>query len=78
MDVEESVRLRLEILYAQLGKKHTFEEGVSNITTLLQDRYPDASPDLRKSVFHLSSFIVQFCCLLILFDLYFIQFYHFV
>ncbi|KGN55399.1 E3 ubiquitin-protein ligase AIP2 [Cucumis sativus] len=53
MDVEESVRLRLEILYAQLGKKHTFEEGVSNITTLLQDRYPDASPDLRKSFYYI-------------------------
>lgn len=72
------MRLRLEELHKDLGKKQRFEEAVSTIISLLQDRYPTASPSLRKSVFHLSPLFVQFCCLLILLDLYFIPLFHFV
>lgn len=50
MESEDSVRLRLEELHKDLGKKQKFEESVSTIVSLLRDRYPTASPSLRKSV----------------------------
>ncbi|XP_038896807.1 E3 ubiquitin-protein ligase AIP2 [Benincasa hispida] len=51
MESEDSVRLRLEELHKDLGKKQRFEEAVSTIISLLQDRYPTASPSLRKSFY---------------------------
>ncbi|KAL4022172.1 hypothetical protein IC575_015897 [Cucumis melo] len=53
MESDEAVRLRLEELYKVLGKKQTFEEAVSTLFSLLQDRYPNASPDLRKSFYYI-------------------------
>ncbi|XP_022146054.1 E3 ubiquitin-protein ligase AIP2 [Momordica charantia] len=51
MESEDSVRLRLEELHKDLGKKQKFEESVSTIVSLLRDRYPTASPSLRKSFY---------------------------
>lgn len=50
MESEEGLELRLQGLQKQLGKKQEFEEAVSSIKSVLQQRYPSASPPLRRSV----------------------------
>lgn len=41
----------LQALQRKLGKKQSFEEAVAGISSLLRDRYPSASPVLRKSIY---------------------------
>ncbi|KAK4600497.1 hypothetical protein RGQ29_010227 [Quercus rubra] len=45
---EECLKQELEELQKQLGKKLKFEEAVSSLSSLLQDRYPSASPSLHR------------------------------
>ena len=47
---EECLKQELEELQKQLGKKLKFEEAVSSLSSLLQDRYPSASPSLHRLV----------------------------
>ena len=47
---EECLKQELEELQKQLGKKLKFEEAVSSLNSLLQDRYPSASPSLHRLV----------------------------
>ncbi|KAI3414965.1 RING-type domain-containing protein [Psidium guajava] len=51
MESEEGLELRLQGLQKQLGKKQEFEEAVSSIKSVLQQRYPSASPPLRRSIY---------------------------
>lgn len=44
---DECLRLQLEDLKKQLGKKQKFEEAVFSLKSLLRDRYPSAAPSLR-------------------------------
>ncbi|XP_075485836.1 E3 ubiquitin-protein ligase AIP2-like [Primulina tabacum] len=48
MEQEEGVKSRLQELQKQLAKKQMFEESVSNIRSLLQQRYSSASPSLQE------------------------------
>lgn len=51
---EECLKQQLEELQQQLGKKQKFEEAVFSLKSLLRDRFPSASPSLRKLVLFLS------------------------
>ncbi|KAI4316438.1 hypothetical protein L6164_024417 [Bauhinia variegata] len=51
MESEDSVKQQLEELQKQLGKKQKFEEAVVSLKSLLCQRYPSASPALRKSFY---------------------------
>ncbi|KAL1353373.1 hypothetical protein HN51_017328 [Arachis hypogaea] len=51
MESEDSVRLELEELQKQLGKKQRFESAVSSLKSMLQSKYLSASPSLRKSFY---------------------------
>ncbi|KAJ9702157.1 hypothetical protein PVL29_004073 [Vitis rotundifolia] len=45
---EENLKLQLQELQKQLGKKQMFEEAVFSIKSLLLDHYSSSSPSLRK------------------------------
>ncbi|XP_008797364.1 E3 ubiquitin-protein ligase AIP2 [Phoenix dactylifera] len=47
----ELVMEELQALQKKLGKKQSFEEAVSSISSLLRDRYSSSSPSLRKSIY---------------------------
>ncbi|XP_075496402.1 E3 ubiquitin-protein ligase AIP2-like [Primulina tabacum] len=51
MAQEEDVKSRLQELQKQLAKKQMFEESISNIGSLLRQRYPSASPSLQESFY---------------------------
>ncbi|XP_028777379.1 E3 ubiquitin-protein ligase AIP2-like [Neltuma alba] len=51
MESEDSVKLQLEELQKHLGKKQKFEDAVFSLKSLLQQKYPSASPSLRKSFY---------------------------
>ncbi|KVI01460.1 E3 ubiquitin-protein ligase AIP2 [Cynara cardunculus var. scolymus] len=51
MEREDELKLKLQDLQKQLGKKQMFEEAVASIRSLLHQFYPSASPSLRKSFF---------------------------
>ncbi|CAL9768082.1 unnamed protein product [Musa acuminata subsp. burmannicoides] len=51
MGSEQAVMEELQALQRKLGKKQSFEEAVSSITSLVRSRYSSASPSLRKSMY---------------------------
>jgi E3 ubiquitin-protein ligase AIP2 len=51
MASEDNLKLKLQDLQKQLGKKQLFEEAVTAIGSLLKDSYLSASPSLRKSFY---------------------------
>ncbi|XP_061368090.1 E3 ubiquitin-protein ligase AIP2 [Gastrolobium bilobum] len=51
MESEYLVKQELEELQKQLGKKQNFEAAVSSLKSMLQHKYPSASPSLRKSFY---------------------------
>ncbi|KAJ7966330.1 E3 ubiquitin-protein ligase AIP2 [Quillaja saponaria] len=51
MESENLVIQQLEELQKQLGKKLKFEDAVSSLKSLLQERYSSASPSLQKSFY---------------------------
>ena len=60
MESEDLVKRELEELQKQFGKKQKFESAVSSLRSLLQSKYPSASPSLRKSVCFFFKFIFQY------------------
>lgn len=47
----EPMMEELQSLQKKLGKKQSFEEAVSSISSILRDRYSSSSPTLRKSIY---------------------------
>ncbi|KAI3833538.1 hypothetical protein MKW98_024537 [Papaver atlanticum] len=48
---EDQLKLKLQDLQKQIGKKLMFEEAVSNIKSLMIENYPSASPSLRELIY---------------------------
>ncbi|KAI3920629.1 hypothetical protein MKW92_020990 [Papaver armeniacum] len=48
---EDQLKLKLQDLQKQIGKRQMFEEAVSNIKSLMIENYPSASPSLRKLIY---------------------------
>ncbi|KAI3920627.1 hypothetical protein MKW92_020988 [Papaver armeniacum] len=48
---EDQLKLKLQDLQKQIGKKQMFEEAVSNIKSLMIENYSSASPSLRKLIY---------------------------
>lgn len=55
MERENELKLKLQDLQKQLGKKQLFEEAVASIRSLLKEFYPSASPSLRNSFYSVIS-----------------------
>ncbi|KAI3983652.1 hypothetical protein MKX01_042488 [Papaver californicum] len=50
---EDELKLKLQDLQKQIGKKQMFEEAVSSIKSLMIENYSNASPSLRKLIYTL-------------------------
>lgn len=69
MESEDLVKRQLEELQKQLGKKQKFEDAIFSLKSLLQQKYPSASPPLRKSVCMLTSLLFDFAFLLLFYSI---------